>query len=105
MKMELPHHRQSSGAPDPQNTDEPQARVFDNIADLSSTCPAVCDPRLTLLWSSAHTQGSFSSLFQKLDGGRELSEVRDGFSIHISGTHPRLDLELQLPQILQTKPV
>lgn len=65
----------------------------------------VCDPHPTLLWSSAHTQGSFSSLFQKLDDGRELSEVRDGFSVHITGTHPRLDLELQLPQTLQAKPV
>lgn len=32
------------------------------------------------------------------------AEVRDGFAFHITGTHPRLDLELQLPQILQAKP-
>lgn len=25
------------------------------------------------------------------------AEVRDGFAFHITGTHPRLDLELQLP--------
>lgn len=33
----------------------------------------VCDPYPTLLWRTACTQGSYSSLFQKMDGSREHS--------------------------------
>lgn len=107
MKMELLHHRQSSGAPDPGDTEKPQARLFDNTADLFSAaqqlvthippCPgALLTPRAAPPVSSRSWMVAENSL---------PAEVRDGCTLHITGTHPRLNLELQLPQILQAKPV